>query len=220
MVSKTIHPSSKKETRTVITFGFEREFFVVDRTTEELALPPSILPLDGCGMLAEARSKPFPDPYEAACSLQYEVSRMERALDHDSQGLCFLDLACCVAWPDKVMRRKARQSREYTKGPDTSQNLYGYESHAITEDDLSCLTAGLHVSVRRNDGGIFDFPQLIRLLDVEFRDVIRTSGRSQGFYRIMNDGRVEHRSLPQSVDIMEVAKVLTQNIQTIHGRFS
>lgn len=47
--------------------------------------------------------------------------------------------------------------------------------------------------------GTFDFVEIIRNLDSEFKDEITTANRQPGFYSVKDDIRVEYRSLPNFV---------------------
>lgn len=204
----------------MLKFGFEQEFFVVDGDDRTPQLVPSGIPNDA-GLLAEARGKPHSDPIEAAFSLKAAEERILRKLSHGRQ----LSDAPVMTIPME-MRLEAR--REHTKDLIHFQNLYGHKHHPVEAEQM---TAGVHVSVTRSRtirvgdesrevNAMFDFAQFIIHMDERFGGEIEQASRYPGFYEIKGDGRVEYRSLPTNIDILEVAHYLCHITSNIHGSWS
>lgn len=212
----------------MLRFGFEVEYFI---TGPEADGAPLVVPVgipNDAGLLAEARGKPHRDPIDAAYSLLAEQHRIDMALD--AKGFFTLPTDVAVVSPET--RINARR-RGHTKGPVHYQNIHGYERHPVDADEM---TAGLHVSVTREQSirlpcnqrdcagdaahswyGMFDYATMIRLFDEQYADEIAEAKRHPGFYEIKRDGRVEYRSLPNTVDVVEVAEFIKSNTSAIHG---
>lgn len=211
----------------MLKFGFEREYFVFAR--DELVLPPRVhIPHDG--VLAEARGVPDYSPIVAAYALLAEEHRMKKALPSEYR----LDTLPTF----KVSREmRIENARTEVKGLVHYQNLYGHKRHRHKQSEM---TAGLHVSVTRSQSTVisigpkcskcdhaertsqeinimFDFARFVRIMDEEFKEIIKDSSRRPGFYEIKADGRVEYRSLPTSVDPVVVADFIQSHVKSIHG---
>lgn len=219
----------------MLKFGFEREFFVRKGRANPPGIVPKGVPHD-MRLLAEARGKPYTSASEAAYSLAHEVYRLQQLLAGKLQSEVpkgwRLDLKSDVAHipPNVVLNARRTES----KGPVHEGNLYGHLAHAQPEGEW---TAGLHISITREQtlrstkcsatcncgnqsisyNGVFDFAAFVRIMDEEFAEEIRNAQRNPGFYEIKPDGRVEYRSLPQSLDALKVAEFITRNIKIIHG---
>ena len=177
----------------------------------DLIIPvPCGLPYDDSGMLVEARGKPFRSPVDAVYSLMASVHELRH-----------MTKATLVTLPyAKVTKeQKFAVRRSFSKGTNNYQNLYGYEYHKTRQNEH---TSGIHISftnpafstakdgTRMEYNAMFDFPQLFRKLDMEFKDEIKASKRNPGFYEIKSDGRVEYRSLPSNVSLGKIIDVLNK----------
>lgn len=174
---------------------------------------PDGFPCDACGLLAEARGKPFTNVIEAVFSLHADVYHLTNTAKE--QGFYLSNLP--VFKIPRSLRIESR--RQYQKGLVQYQNLYGYTRH---KNSILEQTAGVHVSFTnpRNVydseskkcyeyNAMFDFPQLFQSLDNAFEDEIKSTKRRPGFYEIKPDGRVEYRSLPSNVDFDKLIDVLS-----------
>jgi hypothetical protein len=116
------------------------------------------------------------------------------------------------------VQRTAR--RTHVKGRIKYQNLYGLDLPPVRTEDTGAIwaTAGLHVhfsNPRKVDGRVgqtvvsehFDFVQIIRDLDKEFKDWIEAAERVPGMYELKPHG-IEYRSLPATIDPLLVASFL------------
>lgn len=211
----------------MIQFGFEREFFVLDKKRDVTEVP-SHIPNDS-GLLAEARGRPHRDPIDAAFSLKAETHKIRRLVEAVPKRGLQLDFVSDYRTVDREIRINAR--RTHTKGLIHFQNLY--DDKIVGHDvDSDTITAGLHVSVTRQttthcqgDGCSrstttnlpFDFARFVRAADERFADEIKRAKRRPGFYEMKPDGRIEYRSLPQSISIIMVAEWLAKNVKLIHG---
>ena len=199
----------------MLKIGLEKEFFVVDAESGDYIIVPNGLPHDDCGWLAEARGKPNTDIVEAIHSLYADCYRL-----HETAK----DLGCRLVGINvvKLSRKLQLQAqRKYAKGKIHYENLYGYEHHRNSASE--CL-AGVHVSFTnectifygddnksRSYNGIFDYAKLFRRLDDIYAEEIKDAKRRPGFYEIKPDGRIEYRSLPTSINLMN----LITNLQTV-----
>ncbi len=188
--------------------GLEKEFFLLD----ENGIPqiiPSQIPMDESGILAEARGKPSESGVEAVYLLMAATRGVQRAVDQYNKAngtKLVLD-----DFPYRKIDRKTRieLSRRFTKPISKFQNLYGFDSHRNSHNEQA---AGIHVSfteqrtVETKEGKttynqLFDFPTIMRKLDVTFKDEIKAAKRRAGFYEVKSDGRVEYRSLPSNTSL-------------------
>jgi hypothetical protein len=190
----------------MIKIGFElEEFYLVN---DQPAVVPMTIPRDDCGWLVEYRSEPNFDPYKAIGSLIAEKEQVATKLPAGAKTLC-------VPYMTIPRKLKLEARRMSEKARLCFQNLYGLSP---STGDL----AGLHVSFthprtihRKNDEGgdyainqIFDFVQLFRALDREYAKEIKEAKRRPGFYELKVDGRIEYRSLPNTLDLWKLAKFL------------
>ena len=201
-------------------YGLECEFFVAKTGVNPYAfiggLDQSLTP-DECGFLAEARGQPHDNIREAVFSLMADVYRLELAASK-------LDVEL-VQVPNAVVpySEVLKSRRLHSKGLLQFQNYLGYESHKLR----SKKTAGIHISVtspimywggdmeygeenttfkakEKHYNSVWDFPQMFRYFDAAFQKEIKEAGRNPGFYEIKRDGRVEYRSLPNTVDLKKI----------------
>lgn len=187
-------------------FGLEQEFFLVNNTTGEIVIPEDLklnLPTDSCGYLVEARGKAYNNMYEAVYSLKAEVKRINDLVKNSGYHL--------GASPFEKLSKAFlfKISRRFIKGLTKYDNLYGFINHKIKSNER---TAGLHLSITdqyslTRDGYTFwynqnfDYVQIFKKLDKYYKNDIKAAKRNQGFYEIKEDGRIEYRSLPNSIDL-------------------
>jgi hypothetical protein len=193
-----------------MTFGFEREYFVLDKGEPVIAAEHS-LPFDGCGYLAEARGESHHDPQRAAYLMLAEEDRIVRlAAKHG------LTLDTDTPW--KLDRALLRQcARVYGKRPQTDYSMSGKWNKS------SLQHAGLHVhfgkcveytnkdGVRVNAGpALINIPRIVFLLDRHFKDIIKESSRALGLYKIQPHG-FEYRSLPAYANPLDVVAFIQEH---------
>ena len=186
--------------------GFEKEFFVTKE--KEVVVVPNRIPHDDCGWLAEARSKPSGDVVEGVFSLKADEFRLRMLAIEEGLQL--------VATPFMKVPKEVRLAarREFSKGLTEYQNLYGHTSHGLP---LAMADAGIHVSFtfsrtkyygKKNRkfeyNPVWDYPRLFGLLDRRFAMEIKLAKRRPGFYEIKPDGRIEYRSLPNTLHFTQL----------------
>lgn len=194
--------------------GFEQEFFVTDQQHAKLIVPvPDCFKNpDSSGVLIEARGEAHSDVTEAIFSLQADVQRLQTVCDANGFDM--------VRQPVAVISKQQRLalSRKFSKGISKFENLYGYTSHRNKQSEW---TAGLHISftkpttlyIERTSAeynAMWDFPALFRKLDGYFKIEMLSAKRNPGFYELKPDGRVEYRSLPNTVGYLKLIKVLSE----------
>ena len=193
-------------------YGLECEFFVFAETgdTPLGGLPSSLTP-DECGFLAEARGQACYSIREAVFSLKADIYRLDEEAKKLGLKLVRVPL---LKVPQKAILKSRRM---FSKGLLTYQNMYGYEEHKISGKK----TAGIHISFTNpvqircaedkyeTHNAMFDFIQIIRKLDLAFKEEIKHSRRNPGFYELKSDGRIEYRSLPNNVEFEKIIRVLS-----------
>lgn len=197
----------------MLKIGLEKEFFV--RKNGEFTTVPEGIPHDDCGWLAEARGWPSTDIVEAVYSLFADCYKINKEIQKCGCEL----IEANIVKLSRTLLIKAQ--RKYAKGKIHYENLYGYEHH---NNRINEQLAGVHVSFTnectifygddnkaRTYNGIFDYAKLFRRLDDIYAQEIKDAKRRPGFYEIKIDGRIEYRSLPANVDLMN----LITNLQTV-----
>ena len=191
-------------------YGLEQEFFVTKDSQLIGPVPPPLTP-DECGFLAEARGQPCFTIREAVFSLMADVYRLET--EATKLGLTLVKEPILEV-PRSVL---LECRRKFTKPTLDYQNLYGYQEHK----NKGKKTAGIHISftderVILNDKKdpttvniIFDFVQIFRKLDLNFKAEIMAAKRYPGFYELKPDRRIEYRSLPNNCDLLKIIEVLS-----------
>lgn len=198
-------------------YGLEQEFFVKDAGGVLVGALPAALTPDECGFLAEARGQAFPTIREAVFSVMADAHRLECEASKLELQLV------CEPNADMPFKALMESRRSHSKGVISFQNLYGYEAHK----QRNRKTAGIHISFTchrthscyyaagdRYERDEFeyqpnwDWVQLFRHLDIQFKDEIKEAKRNPGFYELKPDGRIEYRSLPNNVDLKKVIKVI------------
>lgn len=191
----------------MLKFGIELEAFLVDKDNKPV-LVPQCLPQDDCGFLVEFRGKPSTSIRDAVASVIAERWMVE---DRIASTRELIEYGLLLS-PTMVVGRDVRDAarRIHSKGVVRERNLYKYTHHRNKQTEA---TAGLHISFtnpcNRHVGdnkfceynSMFDFPHLFRCLDEEFAETIKGAKRNPGFYELKDDGRVEYRSLPCTVDL-------------------
>jgi len=190
--------------------GFEKEFFVTKE--KEVVVVPNLIPHDDCGWLAEARSNPSGDVVEGIFSLKADEFRLRMLAAKEGLQL----VAVPFMKVPKDVRLQAR--REFSKGLTEYQNLYGHTSHGLP---LIMADAGIHISFtfsrtkfygKKNRefkyNPVWDYSRLFRCLDTRFAKEIKLAKRRPGFYEIKPDGRVEYRSLPNTIHFAQLVEGL------------
>lgn len=191
-------------------FGFEYEEFITDKDGN-IRLVPDDFPKDDCGWLIEYRGEPHDNPYEAVGALKAVMTRERSHFKEAHPDLKLQGTELPFANVPRALKLEAR--RHNTKGLDRFQNLYGRKP-------TQTATAGLHLSITRerviyvkskNKGtynALWDYAQFIRFMDKEYAKAIKATKRVPGFYELKDDGRFEYRSLPITVDLWKLAKLL------------
>ena len=191
-------------------YGLEQEFFVYNDSHLIGPVPPELTP-DECGFLAEARGQPCVTIREAVFSLMADVHRLETVATQ--LGLTLVKEPILDVPRSIILECR----RKFTKPTLDYQNLYGYPEHK----NKGKKTAGIHISftderVILNDAKnpttvnlIFDFVQVFRKLDLNFKEEIKTAKRYPGFYELKPDRRIEYRSLPNNCDLLKIIQVLS-----------
>ena len=191
-------------------FGFEVEGFFVNNE-DVITLPPERYNHDDFPGLAEARTVGGDE-----IDVQYYMMLMEM------DKLTGVDFS--LHQHTFTPREKASiRARHYEKGGVSINNVYGKapkslgnKTIASFQINFSDLSEDLNLSLSNNSQfrrklfRIFDFVEIIRNLDEEFRAEITDSGRQPGFYSVKDGVRVEYRSLPNFV--------VTQPPQTVIKR--
>lgn len=192
--------------------GLEQEFFVKNHLYEYIVVPGN-LPRDNAGFLAEARGKPFINPYEAVYSLKAEVHRME---DLAAKAGNFLD---ATAWEKLPIKLMTDSWKKYGLPPKTKHidNLYGLN---LSSEQLERQYAGIHITISRmttcgpnRHTQMFDFVPVIKWLDKYFADRIKRAERLEGSYAIkavLGGIGLEYRSLPTTVDLDDLMEALVK----------
>jgi hypothetical protein len=205
-------------------FGFEREYFIsvakdrmdVDSDSMLYCLCPPELPHDECGYLAEARGLQQDNPRLAAFALLAEESRMRDKAKKLGVDLLLVDT---VKLP-VTLRREALRLHGKEQYPSSRFNMYGKDLPPNDRWDR----AGLHVhfsneEVRTFNGckecrpvtytiaGMVNIPFIVHTLDKAFEKQIKAARRLPGFYELKPYG-FEYRSLPTTVDVVEVARIV------------
>ena len=193
-----------------MTFGFEREFFVLDPFQKVLVAANLHLPFDGCGYLAEARGEPHQNVEKAAWLLLAEEARI-RSLLKDGQTLSTEARKLDKTFKHTCMRRFGKQVQ-------TDFSLSGrWNSPSLAHAGLH-IHFGREITFKDKDGtlhhlgaGMINAPRIIWLLDKEFKKDIKDAHRATGLYRLRDHG-FEYRSLPASIDVLRVAAFINKEI--------
>ena len=202
-------------------YGLECEFFVAKKDVRPFELIGGLsheLTPDSCGFLAEARGQPYNSIEEAVFSLMANIYKLEQAAVTLNVELIKLPNA------DVPYSEVMKSRRQFAKDLIKFQNLYGHECHV----EKKKKTAGIHISFTDerefNYSQIdtekckterkftyqpnWDWVQVFRTLDKAFAKEIKEARRRPGFYELKPDGRIEYRSLPNTVDLMKIIEVL------------
>lgn len=170
------------------------------------AVVPVSVPHDDCGWLVEYRGAPHCDPFDAVASLMADRERVKPLIPKDAEVVFENHMKV-----DRDVKLAAR--RTFEKGLLKFQNLYGRRPSSLDH-------AGIHVSftkpreVTYTDGGrekkvvvnqLWDYVQLFKALDKLYAAEIKVAKRVPGFYEIKDDLRIEYRSLPNTIDLWELA---------------
>ena len=207
-------------------FGFEREYFLCNILGEYVAVPPE-LPKDECGYLVEARGEDSSDPLKAAFLLLAEEHKLRQQAETLGLTLAHVDFAkLSPAFRQQMLRTHGKPQYPAFRG-----NIYGKDYRPT--DTLA--RAGVHVHfsdtekietcVYKWDSGTFkksdttmvsrprfiDYATIIQKLDKRFRKQILAARRLPGSYEMGKfHGGFEYRSLPATINVIEVAVVLAE----------
>jgi hypothetical protein len=203
-------------------YGFELEAFIFHGRESVPCLVPNGLPYDECGWLVEIRSEPNEDITNALYLLRAETEKVEAKANALGYTLVYKPL---LEVPRDL---KVQASRKHGKGLINYRNIYGFETH---RNSTKLQTASLHVSVTNkrtfnydtvSEKGVvhrnnlfpyrefIDHAKLISTLDREFKKEILDAKRNPGFYEVKCDGRIEYRSLPNTVSLQKLGRVLKE----------
>jgi len=192
-------------------FGLEKEVFLLN-TSNEPCIVPKKFPHDDEGFQVEFRGHPHEDITEAVYSMlaneDYHVKQIK------SEGYKILQVPLLKIPRD--LKLKAR--RNFTKGVLKFQNLYSFKRHAVAQHES---TAGIHLSITfpqpiyhkgklvSSFNGMWDWVQFFKYLDEHFKEEIKESKRKPGFYELKPDGRIEYRSLPNTISMEKLISVVS-----------
>lgn len=171
-------------------FGFELEGFYRN-TDGQVTLPPKDYTTDDFPGLVEVRNHGGGDLEEQFYIL---LSHMDKYPSVDF-----------TQWEHKFSPRErtAIRARHYEKGGVAINNIYGKSPRDLGSRTLASFQINISKYFGESNGfkryGIFDFVEITRELDNEFKEEIKLSGRQPGFYSIKDDIRFEYRSLPNAV---------------------
>ncbi len=187
--------------------GLELELFLLK---DNKILEPSLygFPADEMGFLVEVRSHHSSEAEEILKSLtfnwQLESSKAERL------GFYLVRIADMPV--TKAFQHYISNKYKHHLLSDYTRNIYGIrESHHTGLID-SRATAGLHVhfSSRKVEGTRvefvpFDFEEVVRRMDKEFREIVKGSRRVLGEWEPKSHG-FEYRSLPATAPLEDVVE--------------
>lgn len=95
------------------------------------------------------------------------------------------------------------RARHYEKGGVVISNVYGKHPKNAGRKTLASFQINISMPVGCKDGvvqySLFDYVDIIRRLDREFEEEIKSAGRQPGFFSIKDRARLEYRSLPNFV---------------------
>lgn len=206
--------------------GFELELFcrkpLENQTGGDYCLVPAGLPFDECGWLVEVRSEPHNDLRKAIALLNAELELVREQAT--KKGVILVQEP--VAEIPRTLKVEA--ARKHIKGLIKYSNIYGHQTHKCK---TQFATASLHVSFTNQkvktfskiswslDGkfitktefkedfqypGFVDHAKIIVGLDKAFAQEIKAAQRNPGFYEVKSDGRIEYRSLPNTIDLAKL----------------
>lgn len=189
------------------TFGFEKEFFVLDKNGK-YTLVTSEIACDECHWLAEARGEPHAYPLHAKHLLNAATELLHASAS--KHGMVLVDKALAPDFPKELLRLA---HRKYGKNASHSYFAHGgCYKHSIPR-------AGLHVHFGNardimHDGqkvatveDTVNVPRIIWMLDNAFRSEIKEAKRVPGEYEFKRWG-FEYRSLPSTVSLDKLVDVL------------
>ena len=200
--------------------GLEKEYYVVKRG--EFTLASSGIGHDDCGYLAEARGEPHDDPLKAVYLLLADEDKLKSAAAKLKVGQ--LKVQAYNTLPQELINlavrtfgKSANTIRQERRG-----NLYGLGYSG--KEPTTFTRAGVHIhfsptlhTVEAEEGpvteldDILDIPKIIQGLDKAFSPEINAAKRIIGEYEMKPEHHgFEYRSLPATVDLKKVAKVLVQ----------
>ena len=199
--------------------AFERELFVTCKGGDYKNLYSLGYPTDGNPYLLEIRGKQAGTALEAKYNMlhlqEFEQQRLRKAgydIDFDTNAIVL----------DRAERAELR--RQEIKSPMQQYRIGG----GIRLPRAGVVTAGLHVHFdngfersrccsrvsRSIEASPVNIPRIVYVLDKAFWNEILKAGRQPGLYEMKPYG-FEYRSLPTTVDIDRLVKVLNM-IQYYH----
>lgn len=193
-------------------FGYELEFFCINKRGEIVVPKPALHGYtDGGGILLEARGKPYDHPKLAEASLRLQITELKKVARNVRRRLL-------LANEGDVSPRSLAYARQHKKYFEHEASFTAFERFRnpveLKRFDAGHYKAGLHIHLSQPEYGSdskrfvpFDMIYPVRLLDQEFADVIHEAGRHPGAYKMKNYG-VEYRSLPATVKLSDVTRVL------------
>jgi hypothetical protein len=195
-------------------FGLEQEFFVVNKKNAIVVPREALSPfMDGGGILVEARSEPQTHPALALVALKLAQAKLKKAVRKEKRWLKLLSQG-------QVSPASLRYAQAHKKGFNPNERVFERFRNPVKLDFKrpGVYLAGLHIHLSQPDTYNkdrflpFDLIYPVRLLDQEFAREIRLSGRLPGAYQMKPYG-VEYRSLPATVDLKKVVKVLVKLLE-------
>lgn len=202
-------------------YGIELEFFVT-KNNNIVPAYKATYNLDGNPVVGELRTGIFDSIEECIFDLKRLIYQEESSLHKKGFGLL---LKSEVTVNDNFIRNLRRDRRfvDYKNKEYTEElSIYGEAETSILNTNK--FKASLQInfsrstqlhkttSGRRIYGGLmFDYVDIIRKLDVNFKEEIKTTKRVKGIYAIKSgeiSNRIEYRSLPNNVDLFKIIELL------------
>lgn len=204
-------------------YGLELEYFV--KLKDEYTVIPAYranVSTDGNIFLGELRTKIHENIVSAIFDLKKLIYITEKELEKQNQEL---KLYSEVTIPDQFLREIREHAAQY-KEPLIERSIYGGKLGKIlprnkakaslqvniSDNGWMCKEQG-NVKLELNTSEVFDYVSIIRALDEEFKEDIKTAKRTKGVYAIKGGERgrrVEYRSLPATIEPERLIKVLSK----------
>jgi hypothetical protein len=190
-------------------FGYELELFVTNKKGDVVVPRPELSSVvDGGGILVEARSLPMPHPKLAEASLKIKLKELYKLVRKNKRGLLLSN-------EETVSPASLRYARTHKKSYDFDEPVFERFRNPVklVHRKPGQYQAGLHIHFSKPSSydakkfEVFDILYPIRLLDQEFEEEIKAAHRHPGAYQ-MKDYGVEYRSLPATIKLSKVTKVL------------
>lgn len=178
----------------MLKYGLELELFQAVGSGK-IVIPNKNLPLDGCGALIELRSEPHLDLYKAFGEIQSELKKLQET------GVLLSFVNRHIFSQDEYWQAR-KQSFKNTSVEFC--NIYN-KNRRLLKPNMFAASLQLNISnflgkINNVDTyGLIDVYNVVKKLDKEFEKEIKESKRVAGEYCIKDNIRLEYRSLPNNV---------------------